>query len=170
MNSTRGRQTERARAWTIALLIAAMSVPPSRPAAAQADTGTTSWLVAFSEYGKWAALAGAAGLTTVAILRNRDADEIFEGLTTLCRSAPSECVRRDDGTYEGSDAERLYQETVRLDRQARSWMIGGQIALAAAGTMFLIDLVTGDQGPKNIPFTPLEVYSASRRVGVRYRF
>jgi len=150
----------------------AVILPTVRPAeaAAQTDTGRTSWLVSFAGYGKWAALAGSVGLTTVAILRNRDADEIFDGLITLCSNAPLECVRGDGGTYQGPDAERLYQETLRLDRQARGWMIGGQVALAAAGVMFLIDLVSKDQGPKNIPFTPLEVFSGSRTVGVRYRF
>lgn len=140
------------------------------PLAAQTDADQRSWVVSFSRYGKWPVLASAIGLTAVAIFRNDDADEIFDGLITLCSNAPPDCRRLDDGTYAGSDAERLYQETLRLDRQARAWMIGGQVALAAAGVMFLIDLVSGDQGPKNIPFTELEVFSGHRRVGVRYRF
>lgn len=142
----------------------------ARPAAAQRDTGGTSWIVRFSEYGKWVALGGAAGLTAIAISRNDDADVIFDGLVTFCRNAPEQCVRQANGTYVGADAERLYQETLRIDGQARVWMIAGQITLAASGAMFLIDLITGDPGPKNIPFTPFEVVSGPRRLGLGVRF
>lgn len=140
------------------------------PAVAQTDTGSTSWIVSVSRYGKWVTLGGAAGLTAIAISRNDDADAIFGALVTFCRNAPEQCVRQASGTYVGGDAERLYQETLRIDRQARVWMIAGQVTLAASGAMFLIDLITGDQDPKNIPYTPFEVVSGPRRLGVGIRF
>ena len=75
-----------------------------------------------------------------------------------------------DGAYVNSDAERLFQETLRLDAQARRWMIGGQGFLFLSGGLFLIDLVSGNREPKNIPFSPLEAYAVPGKLGLRWRF
>jgi hypothetical protein len=128
------------------------------------------WFVDVSHYGKWFALAGAAGLTAVAILRNSDADQIYDGLTQLCRAGGETCVLNDEGTYTNPEAEALYQETLRLDSQARKWMAGGQATLVLAGAMFVIDLVAGTKRPKNIPYSPLEVFSDGQQTGIRFRF
>jgi hypothetical protein len=128
------------------------------------------WFVDVSHYGKWLALAGAAGLTAVAIMRNQDADQVYDGLAELCRAGGDTCVLNLEGAYINPDAERLYQETLRLDSQARKWMLGGQVALVTAGTMFVIDLVAGTKRPKNIPYAPLEYFADGRGVGLRVRF
>jgi hypothetical protein len=49
-------------------------------------------------------------------------------------------------------------------------MIGGQGFLVVSGGLFLIDLVAGSRKPENIPFTPLEAYTAPGTLGVRWRF
>jgi hypothetical protein len=49
-------------------------------------------------------------------------------------------------------------------------MAGGQVMLAAAGAMFVIDLVAGNRKPKNIPFTPLEYFADGTRAGLTLRF
>jgi hypothetical protein len=164
-------------ATTIAVLTLALGLPLGRPAAAQetqpgtASAGpSTSWIVTASKWGRWIALAGAAGLTTMAIVRNDDADRVYGGLQTLCQAGGDTCRLNSAGTYLNPAAEALYQETLRLDGQARRWMIAGQIALVAAGGMFLIDLVSGSSKPKNIPLAPLEVFGAGRKVGLRYWF
>jgi hypothetical protein len=128
------------------------------------------WFVDVSHYGKWFALAGAAGLTAVAILRNQDADQVYDGLADLCQVGGETCVLGSDGRYLNPDAEVLYQETLRLDSQARKWMLGGQATLVLAGTMFVIDLVAGTRRPKNIPYAPLEYFAEGERLGLRYRF
>lgn len=125
------------------------------------------WIASVSHWGRWVALAGAAGLTTVAIARNHDADDIYGGLQELCRAGGDTCVLNAEGTYVNPDAEALYQETLRLDSHARRWMLGGQVMLVAAGAMFVVDLVAGTRRPKNIPYSPVEYFADGRRIGVR---
>ncbi|HEX9730224.1 MAG TPA: hypothetical protein VGA37_17150 [Gemmatimonadales bacterium] len=145
---------------------------PGRPALAQADVSTNGspWYVSVSHWGRWAALAGAVGFTTLAVVRNHDANEVFDGLLTLCANANEACLRSPNGRYVDASAETLYRETIRLDDVARTWMILGQVTLVAAGGMFLIDLVTGDDDPNNIPFSPFEVFATPRGAGLRVRF
>jgi hypothetical protein len=106
----------------------------------------------------------------MAIARNHDADQVYDGLAELCRAGGETCVLGADRTYLNPQAEALYQETLRLDSQARKWMIGGQATLAVAGAMFVIDLVAGTRRPKNIPYSPLEYFADGKRVGFRVRF
>jgi hypothetical protein len=149
-------------------------LPLSHPAAAQETAppaiDARPWFADVSHYGKWVALAGAAGFTTVAILRNHDADQIYDGLATLCRAGGDTCVLDPDGNYVNPEAELLYQETLHLDSEARKWMLGGQVTLVAAGAMFVVDLVARTRRPKNIPYAPLEYFADGRRVGLRVRF
>ena len=158
----------------IVMALVTATLPLSHPATAQEQPpraiDARPWFADMSHYGKWLALAGAAGLTTVAILRNHDADQVYDGLATLCRAGGDTCVLNPDGNYVNPQAELLYQETLRLDSEARKWMLGGQVTLVAAGAMFVIDLVAGTRRPKNIPYAPLEYFADGRRVGVRLRF
>ena len=175
-----GRQGGRAaarRRVNLRVVVAALlpaALPLSRPAAAQEPPTPTidarPWFAYVSHYCKWVALAGAAGLTTVAILRNHDADQIYDGLATLCRTGGDTCVLNTDGIYVNPEAELLYQETLRLDSEARKWILGGQVTLLAAGAMFVVDLVARTRRPKNIPYAPLEYFADSRRIGLRLRF
>lgn len=166
---------KRQHATTAAILVVlATSWPLVSSASAQQPSdlqpGHRSWVVSFAQWAKWGTLASAVGLTAVAIFRNDDANDIFRGLNRLCAAAPDACLLGDDGRYIDAGAEALYEETVRLDGQARSWMVAGQVALAASGILFLIDLVTDDDGPPNIPFAPLEVFTTGYHTGLRFRF
>jgi hypothetical protein len=158
----------------IVMALVTAALPLSLPAAAQEPPpppiDARPWFADVSHYGKWLALAGAAGFTTVAILRNLDADQIYGGLTTLCRTGGDTCVLGPDGTYVNPEAELLYQETLRLDSEARKWMLGGQVTLVAAGAMFVVDLVARTRRPKNIPYAPLEYFADGGRLGFRLRF
>ena len=128
------------------------------------------WYVSTAKWARWPTLAAAAGLTTAAILAKNRANDSFNGLKLICRAASQNCVVGQDGTYVNRDAERLFQETLRLDAQARRWMIGGQGFLFLSGGLFLIDLVSGNREPKNIPFSPLEAYAVPGKLGLRWRF
>jgi hypothetical protein len=164
------------RAVFVALLASALLPVLPFCSLARAQEPTTApvdarpWFVGVSHYGKWLALAGSVGLTAVAILRNEDADQVYDGLASLCRAGGETCVLNAEGTYVNPEAELLYQETLRLDSQARKWMIGGQAALVAAGAMFVVDLVSGTRRPKDIPYTRVEYFADGRRVGLRFRF
>lgn len=151
-----------------AILMAAGGAPL---AAQQADTTAhVPWYQPVSHWAKWPALAGAVGFTTLAILRHDDADRVFNGLLDYCRAASDQCRLNAQGTYVSSDAEALYQETLRIDRQARAWMLAGQVALAASGGMFLIDLISGHHGPNNIPFSPIQASATPGRLTFRIPF
>ncbi len=160
-------------AATGVLVLLAAALPLGQSATAQqGDDAQTPrpWVISFAEWAKWGTLASAVGLTTVAIFRNGDANEVFRGLNRFCAAAPDACFLGEDGRYVDAGAETLYEETLRLDRQARLWTVAGQLALAASGVLFLIDLVTGDDGPRNIPFAPLEAFTTGYHTGFRIRF
>lgn len=136
--------------------------PASRPAVAS-----------FARYAKWPTLAAAVGFTAVAFSHNRDADRVYDALTTYCFQNPLACNVVPVGSrtrYVEDDPERLYQETLRLDRQARNWLVLGQVSLAASGVMFLIDLISGDDGPDNIPFDGFRLIADGRRLGLRLAY
>jgi len=128
------------------------------------------WYVAAAKWGKWPTLAAAVGFTAAAIVRKDAANRRYDQLQALCLEDSDSCRAGPSGAYVSPDAEALYQETVRLDHQARRWMIGGQSFLFVSGGMFLIDLVAGKSKPKNIPFTPLEAYAAPGVLGLRWPF
>jgi hypothetical protein len=126
--------------------------------------------VSAAKWVKWPTLAAAIGLTAAAITRKADADTYFDQLQTLCTEQPQECALGASGAYTNAQAEALYQETLRVDAQARRWMVGGQGFLFVSGGLFVIDLVSGSRKPKNIPFAPLEAYAAPGTLGLRWRF
>ncbi len=159
-----------ARAVLCALALVA-SAQSSATAQATRDGGADKpWYVSVSQWGRWGALASAVGFTALAVIRNNDANEVFRGLLVLCSNASQACVPGADGSYVDPGAETLYQETLRLDGRARTWMTLGQISLVAAGGMFLVNLVSGQTEPNNIPFAPLELVAGPRKLGLKVRF
>jgi len=75
------------------------------------------------------------------------------------------------GFLASRDAARL-SDSVAADaanRRARGWILGGEITLVATGAMFLLDLIHQDDEPRNIPFTPFQVYASRGRVGLSLR-
>lgn len=135
-----------------------------------ANDGERSWLVSFSHYGRWGGLLSAAGFTALAAIKHKDADIFFDGLLQRCRANSALCTLGADGKYAGADEEILYQETIRLDRQARALLLAGEVSLVASGVMFLIDLVSGNQEPENIPFTPLrfQAHADGLSLGIQF--
>jgi hypothetical protein len=154
----------------LALILASLPLCPSAYAQQSGSPSPRRWYASVSHWAKWPALVGALGLTAAAIIQKDDADKVYDQLQTLCRDASDACILGPTSTYVNPDAEALYQETLRLDGKARRWMIGGESALALSGGMFLIDLIVGHGKPKNIPFTPFEVYSGRNRLGLQWRF
>jgi hypothetical protein len=133
------------------------------------------WLVSVSHWGRWPALAAAAGFITAAALRSGDSKEALGTLEDYCREDFSRCVvvEGPDGSgpsYADPVAEELYEEYATRSRQARGYLLGGQASLLVAGAMFLIDLVHDPGDIDNIPYTPFELYSTPRKLGLALRF
>jgi len=159
------------RAARAGALLALAATALARPVRAQTDADPGHpWYVGVSKWAKWPTLAAAIGLTAAAIMRKDDADQVYGQLQSLCREDSDACRPGSNGAYTNADAEALYQETLRLDAQARRWMIGGQGFLFVSGGLFLIDLVAGKSKPKDIPFTPFKAWAAPGALGLRWEF
>lgn len=161
------------RGLPVLLAVGALAAARAGPALAQEQPRTpdaSPWFVSAAKWVRWPTLAAAVGFTVVAITRKADADEYYDQLEMFCGDQPDECTIGTGGGYVNAQAEALYQETLRLDRQARAWMIGGQSFLFVSGALFLIDLVAGSDRPENIPYTPLEAYASPGTLGLRWRF
>lgn len=123
------------------------------------------------KYGKWALVAGAAGMNYLAIRAHNRADDAFDDLETRCLASTIRCDLGPDGSYADPEIEDLYQSTLRNDRIARGWLIGGETALAGAAVLFIWELTRPKGRPDNIPFEP-EVRSmrAGTGLGLRVSF
>ncbi len=161
------------------LILAVVAVPMAMPPAhAQSPTGANSgepWIVTLSHWGRWPALAGAAGLITAAAFRNGDAKAALGELRTFCGGQPESCIiiENPDGSgssYLDPEAEALYQEYATVSRQARGYLIGGQVSLVVAGAMFLVDLVHDPDDIEKIPYSPFELYTSPTKIGFALRF
>jgi hypothetical protein len=145
-------------------------VPSLGSAQAPAPGSSMPWYVTTAKWARWPTLAVAVGLTATAIVVKNRANDTFDGLKLLCKASSVNCLIGENGTYVQADAERLFQETLRLDAQARRWMIGGQGFLFVSGGLFLLDLVAGNRRPENIPFSPVEAFAVPGQIGLRWRF
>lgn len=136
---------------------------PNEPAPARTS--------AFVHYGKWGAAALFAGLTAIGAIEHGNANHAFNGLQDYCKAGNS-CTIGQDGRYANPVAEARYQEVVRGDRAARVFLVSGQVALAGATTLFILELLK-DRGTHNIPFNGLRVApgtAGTTRVGWSLRF
>ena len=120
------------------------------------------------KYGKWVLVAGAAGMNYLAIRAHHRAEDAFDDLETRCVAARSRCNLGADGSYVDPEIEGLYQNTLRYDRIARGWLIGGETALAGAAVLFIWELTRPKGRPDNIPFEP-EVRSMRTGTGLGLR-
>ena len=123
------------------------------------------------KYGKWVLAAGAVGMNYLALRSHNRAEDAFDQLESQCLATRSRCDLGPDGTYVDPGIEALYQSSVRYDRLARGWLIGGEAALAGAAVMFIWELTRPKGRPDNIPFEP-EVRSLrdGAGLGLRLRF
>lgn len=161
------------RSLTVAGLLCATALGP---AASQEFTRDASrpWIAEVSHWGKWIALAGAAGLITVAAVRHGEAQDALGLLEDFCRPENPACHIVTDANgaqrYEGAEAEELYQAYAAIEKRARGFLLGGQASLLASGAMFLIDLIHRTEDVDIIPYAPLELYTRPDRFGLALRF
>ncbi len=124
------------------------------------------------KYGKWALLAGAIGMNYLAVRAHNRADDAFDVLEAQCGAANERCALGPNGTYTDPAIEDLYQTSLRFDRRARLWLIGGETALVGSAALFIWELARPKNRPDNIPFEP-EVRSlraGGTGLGMRLRF
>jgi hypothetical protein len=140
----------------IALLFAALLVAtltPARGLAAQKPAAIRMPPVV--TYGKWALLAGSAGLNLLALHNHHLADDTFSQLADICTAAEhSRCLTGQGGAYLDPGAEAIYQNALSADRRARAWLIAGETVLLGSAAMFVWELSRPRGRESNIPFTP----------------
>lgn len=124
------------------------------------------------KYGKWVLLAGSIGLNYLAVRAHNSADDAFDALEAQCAAVQERCATGPAGTYNDPAIEDLYQTSLRYDRRARLWLIGGETALIGSAALFIWELARPKDRPDNIPFEP-EVRSlraGGTGVGLRLGF
>jgi hypothetical protein len=120
------------------------------------------------KYGKWLVVAGSIGMNYLAYRAHNRADDAFDALEAQCLPDHPRCAVGSNGRYANPAIEGLYQSSLRYDRQARGWLIGGETALAGAAAMFIWELARSKSRPHNIPFEP-EVRSMREGTGLGFR-
>jgi hypothetical protein len=120
------------------------------------------------KYGKWVLAAGAVGMNYLALRAHNHAEDSFTGLETRCLESRQQCALGPDGSYLDPATEDLYQGSLRYDRIARGWLIGGESALVAAAALFVWELTRPKGRPGNIPFEP-EIRSTRGGTGLGLR-
>ncbi len=121
---------------------------------------------------KWTAAAGAVAAAVYGYHENRQADTRFDQLDRLCQEQPDRCQGRTaSGAYQDADLEARFQEVKRLDHRAALGLVGAEVGVAAAVTLFLLDLHHAARNPPNIPYHPprIELLPQPDGVGLRIR-
>lgn len=106
------------------------------------------------KYGKWVLLAGAIGMNYLAVRAHDRAENVFDALEAQCNGAHERCDLGPNGGYADPVIEDLYQSSLRYDRRARLWLIGGETALVGTAALFIWELTRPKSRPDNIPFEP----------------
>jgi hypothetical protein len=120
------------------------------------------------KYGKWLLVAGSIGMNYFAVRSHNRAEDAFDALEAQCLASHARCTLGAEGQYVDPEIEALYQTSIRQDRLARGWLIGGETALAGAAALFIWELTRPKGRPRNIPFEP-EVRSMRGGTGVGLR-
>jgi hypothetical protein len=119
------------------------------------------------KYGKWAVLATSIGLNILAADAHRDADRVFEEIEARCETDPALCGVAGGG-YVDPVNEALYQETLRLDRRSRTFLVTGEAAFLGAAALFIWEFARPKAPPDNLPFEPeVSVRNGVTRLGLR---
>ncbi len=106
------------------------------------------------KYGKWVLLAGSIGMNYLAVRAHDRADDAFDALEGECAAVQERCALGPEGSYSDPAIEELYQTSLRHDRSARLWLIGGETALVGSAALFIWELARPKDRPDNIPFEP----------------
>jgi hypothetical protein len=124
------------------------------------------------KYGKWALLAGAIGMNYLALQAHDRADDAFDALEARCADLRQRCDLGPNGGYADPAIEDLYQSSLRYDRRARLWLIGGETALVGSAALFIWELTRPKNRPDNIPFEPevRSLRSGGTGLGLRLAF
>jgi hypothetical protein len=120
------------------------------------------------KYGKWLLVAGSIGMNYFAVRSHDRAEDAFDALEARCLANHARCALGAQGQYTDPEIEGLYQTSLRHDRLARGWLIGGETALAGAAALFIWELTRPKGRPDNIPFEP-EVRSMRGATGLGLR-
>jgi hypothetical protein len=137
------------------------------PVAAQQATASPPLV----KWGKWALLGGAVTMNLLAADAHDDANDVFAVIEDRCAVDETLCYAADDGSYFNAETEELYQQTLRYDRRARGWLVGGQGALLGAATLFIWEFTRPKSLPDNIPFEPeVEIGARETRLSLRVAF
>ena len=121
------------------------------------------------KYGKWALLAGAIGMNYLAVRAHDRADNVFDVIEAECATVQERCALDPGGGYADPALENLYQTSLRYDRRARLWLIGGETALVGSAAMFIWELARPKNRPDNIPFEPEMRVMPEGRTGLGLR-
>ncbi len=108
--------------------------------------------------GKWIAAAAAVTLTGIGIADHDQANAAYAQLVNYCASGT--CQLGPDGHYTDPVAEAKYNTVVQSDRAARVYLVSGQVALAGAVAMFILELHHAGKEPPNIPYHGLTIAPA----------
>jgi hypothetical protein len=123
------------------------------------------------KYGKWVLVAGSVGMNYLAIRAHNRAEDAFDALESRCFQARERCDLGPRGSYLDPEIEDLYQTSLRYDRTARAWLIGGETALAGAAVLFIWELARPKGRPDNIPFEPeIRTLRGATGMGLRVGF
>jgi hypothetical protein len=162
----------------VVLLLAALAAPllavpvsGQRPGIPQ---DRASWTRGVIHYGKWLSAGAAVGFTIMGAHEHSHSNRSWDLLLGVCQADNAACAIGVDGRYVDATAEYHYQRALFFDRRANRRILGGQLALLATATMFILDLRDRTEEPENVPFAPLRVSvsPATERVqvGVRLTF
>jgi hypothetical protein len=120
------------------------------------------------KYGKWVLVAGSAGMNYLALRAHNRAEDAFDELESRCFATNARCSLGPSGAYLDPEIEGFYQSSLRYDRIARGWLIGGEATLAGAAVLFVWELTRPKGRPENIPFEP-ELRILRRGTGLGFR-
>ena len=114
---------------------------------------------------KWTTLLVSGGAAAYGFTQNRVADRDYEELERECEAQPLSCLKLPDSdVYANADMEARYQQILERDDRARLALLGGQIGIAAAVIMFIVDLPERIT-PEDIPYDPKPLRLGLRRDG-----
>ncbi|MDH4132444.1 MAG: hypothetical protein OEV95_11635, partial [Gemmatimonadota bacterium] len=118
--------------------------------------------------GKWVALGAALGMGLMAASSHDKAESAYGDLEQYCAPDRTRCDLTGGGKYADPVAEQFYQSSLRYDRHARRWFVGGEVALLGAVGLFIWEFTRPHDRPDNIPFQPeFRAGPSGTRLGVR---
>ena len=127
---------------------------PASALAQERDTNTVKQVPTIAKAGKWVLLGATLGMGLLAASSHAEAEAAYDDLEQYCAPDRSRCDLNSGGTYIDPTTENLYQESIRYDRHARRWFLGGEVALLGAAALFIWEFTRPDESPENIPFEP----------------